>query len=77
MPCSTASEINGVADVSPAITAELTDCWQKIITAAVEIFNTADNLLGAATDDVLKEIAQTERGDGSLRGDIEGTERHD
>ncbi|KHJ77062.1 hypothetical protein OESDEN_23318, partial [Oesophagostomum dentatum] len=39
----------------------------KIITAAVEIFNTADNLLGAATDDVLKEIAQTERGDGYLR----------
>ncbi|RCN52790.1 hypothetical protein ANCCAN_01167 [Ancylostoma caninum] len=67
MGCSTASEINGTTDISPAISAELVECWKKIVSAATDIFNTADNLLGSATEQVLKEVAQTERGDGYLR----------
>ncbi|KAK6744323.1 hypothetical protein RB195_011179 [Necator americanus] len=66
MSCSTASDINGTV-ISSVVSAELTECWKKIISAAVEIFEAANNLLGSATEPVLKEIAQTERGDGYLR----------
>ncbi|XGW13928.1 hypothetical protein V3C99_000310, partial [Haemonchus contortus] len=67
MACSTASEINGSAQMSHAISAELLECWEKVIAAATEIFKTADRLLGSANDSVIREVAQTERGDGYLR----------
>ncbi|KAJ1348445.1 hypothetical protein KIN20_003745 [Parelaphostrongylus tenuis] len=67
MCCSTASEINGSVDMSPIISQELLECWEKIIVAAADIFKDADKLLGSTTDSVLKEVAQTERGDGYLR----------
>ncbi|KAK6054652.1 hypothetical protein COOONC_07846 [Cooperia oncophora] len=51
MACSTASEINGSAKVSHAMSAELLECWEKVIAAATEIFKTADRLLCSANDD--------------------------
>ncbi|PIO72969.1 hypothetical protein TELCIR_05077 [Teladorsagia circumcincta] len=67
MACSTASEINGSAQMTHPIGAELLECWEKVIAAATGIFKTADRLLASASDDVIREIAQTERGDGYLR----------
>lgn len=64
---STASEINGFAKTPAFFAEEVLDCWEKVITAAEAIFKTADKLLGQASDSVMKEIAQTERGDGYLR----------
>ncbi|KAK6023774.1 hypothetical protein OSTOST_10430 [Ostertagia ostertagi] len=54
MACSTASEINGCAQVTHAISTELLECWEKVIGAATEIFKTADRLLASANDDVPK-----------------------
>ncbi|KJH43759.1 hypothetical protein DICVIV_10216 [Dictyocaulus viviparus] len=67
MSSSTASEISVSTHVAPIISTELSECWQKIVVAATEIFKNAENLLGSATDSVLREIAQTERGDSYLR----------
>uniref|UniRef100_A0A1I7XBC4 EH domain-containing protein n=1 Tax=Heterorhabditis bacteriophora TaxID=37862 RepID=A0A1I7XBC4_HETBA len=48
-------------------TQERTGYWRQIIAAAISIFNTAESVFSRASDEVLYELIETERGDGYLR----------